>query len=400
MSAELTHLSFPFPAPAGFDLPAEFAALREREPVVRVVLPSGDAAWLVTRYADVRTVLADVRFSRAAAELPGAPRMGNTTPGPDTILGMDPPDHSRLRKLVAPAFTARRIEALRPNVRQLADGLVRGLAASEPPVDLLAEFAAALPSKVIFELLGVSYSDFDMLHGWTEVIFSLSAHSREEVLAARGNIEDYLVGMIERRRHTPSDDLLGVLVAARDEQDRLTERELVNFALILITVGHMSTASTLGTALFTLLRLPSELARLFAEPELVPRAVEELLRHNTFALTGAQLRVATADIEVGGVTVRAGEAVLAALGSANHDPAVFADGGTLELSRQSNPHMAFGYGVHHCLGAQLARLEMQEALRALLANLPDTLRLAVAPESLRLKTGLTARALAELPVRW
>lgn len=400
MSANLTQLTFPFASPAGFELPTEFALLREEQPVARIVLPSGDQAWLVTRYADVRTVLADIRFSRAAAELPDAQRMGNTKPGPDTILGMDPPDHTRLRRLVTPAFTARRIEALRPRTRQLADHLLQAMVAESPPVDLLAQFAAALPSKVIFELLGVPYEDFDTLHAWTEVIFSLAAHTPEEVAAARAKIEEFLAGTIAARRARPTDDLLGVLVTARDDQDKLSERELINFALILITVGHMSTASTLGTALFTLLRVPGQLSRLYEQPALIKPAVEELLRHNTFALTGAQLRVALEDVCLGEVTVRAGDAVLAALGSANHDPEVFDHAEQLDLARKYNPHVAFGYGIHHCVGAQLARLEMQEALSAVCRNVPSTLRLAVPPDSLRLKTGLTARALVTLPVVW
>ncbi len=400
MSTETTGLTFPFPQPPEFTLPGEFAELRARQPVAEVTLPSGDRAWLVTRYADVRAILADARFSRAAAERPGSPRMGNTSPGPETILGMDPPDHTRLRRLVAPAFTTRRIEALRPRVEDLANELMRDVVSGDRSADLLAQFTAALPSKVIFELLGVPYADFGTLHGWTDVIFSLSAHTRDEVLTARTGIERFLVELVAEKRAHPADDLLSVLIAARDEQEKLSETELVSFALILITVGHMSTASTLSTALFTLLRLPELLARLYARPGLVPSAIEELLRHNTFALTGTQLRVALEDVRLGGVTIRAGDAVLGALGSANHDSEVFARPDRVELTRAGNPHMAFGYGIHHCLGAQLARLEMQEALYALLRNIPDTLRLAVAPAEIELKTGLTARALASLPVRW
>ncbi|WP_340682679.1 cytochrome P450 [Amycolatopsis coloradensis] len=400
MSTELTGLTFPFPQPPEFTLPAEFTRLRARQPVTEVTLPSGDRAWLVTRYTDVRKVLADARFSRAAAELPGGPRMGNTSPGPETILGMDPPDHTRLRRLVAPAFTTRRIEALRPRVEELANELMIEVASGPRSADLLGQFTAALPSKVIFELLGVPYSDFGTLHGWTDVIFSLSSHSRDEVRAARASIERFLVELVAEKRAHPADDLLSVLIAARDEQDKLSETELVSFALILITVGHMSTASTLSTALFTLLRLPEQMARLYAQPDLVPSAIEELLRHNTFALTGTQLRVALEHVRLGNVTIRAGDAVLAALGSANHDTEVFDRPDRVDLTRSHNPHMAFGYGIHHCLGAQLARLEMQEALYALMRNIPGTLRLAVAPAEVELKTGLTARALASLPVRW
>ncbi|AGL16627.1 cytochrome P450 [Actinoplanes sp. N902-109] len=392
---------FPFPAAApGLELPEEFARLRREEPVARVTLPTGDSAWLVTRYADARAVLSDVRFSRAAAEQPGAPRVGHTRPGPMNILGMDPPDHTRLRRLVSPAFSARRIEALRPHVATLADDLVRAAVARPRPVDLLAHVTYELPSRVIFELLGVPYADFDQLHEWSEVIFSMVGHAPGEVAAARRKIQDYLGGLIAVKRAEPTEDLLGVLIRHRDEGDRLTEPELIEFALILITVGHMSTAGTLGAMLYTLLLHPDQLAALRRRPELVPAAVEELLRHNTFTLTGAQLRVAVADIELGGVTIRAGDAVLTALGSANHDPVVFADAGRLDLDRAAEAHLAFGHGIHYCLGASLARLELQEAFRSLMRHLPATVHLAAEPRQLEIKTGLTARALVELPVDW
>jgi cytochrome P450 len=400
MTIDQVPLVFPFAMPPGSDPAPEFARLREHQPVTAVVLPSGDMAWLVTRYRDVRTVLSDLRFSRAAAEAPGAPRMGNTRPGPDTILGMDPPDHTRLRKLVAQAFTARSVERLRPRTMELAAGLVHGLLERPLPADLMSGFALALPMKVIFELLGVPFQDSGPLHELTEVIFSLAAHTPDEVRAARQDIEAYLRQALQRRREHPTDDLLTALVAARDHEDRLSEQEMVGFALILITVGHMSTANTLGAAIYSLLRHPRELAMLRKDPRLIPSAVEELLRYNPFTLTGAQLRVAVADTEIGGRTIRAGEGVIAAVGSANYDSSRFAQPDRLDLARADNPHLAFGFGVHHCLGAQLARMELQVALAALLDGLPATLALAVPPDELAWKTGLTAQALVSLPVVW
>ncbi|MFI1395494.1 cytochrome P450 [Streptomyces sp. NPDC020681] len=402
MSIDEDLLTFPFPAPPpeGFVPPEEFARLREKAPVSRVTLPTGDRAWLLTRYADVRQALVDPRLSRAAAERPEAPRMGNTSPGPKTILGMDPPDHSRLRRLVMQAFTARRVESLRPRIQQLADEQVGLVLVAPHPVDLMSCFALNLPIKVIFELLGVPYEDCDRLHAWSEVIFSLGGHTKEEVGEARGNIVGYLRGLIEVRREEPTDDLLSVLVHARDEGQSLSEDELLDFAMILMTVGHQSTSNSLGIALFTLLQHPEQLELLRKKPELIPGAVEELLRHNPFVFTGTQLRVATEDLEIGGVQVRQGEAVIAALGSANHDEEIFADPDRFDVERTPNTHLSFGYGVHHCLGAQLARLEMQIALRTLIEKVPDTLRLAVPVEWLTWKTGLTARALANLPVTW
>ncbi|WP_203702192.1 cytochrome P450 [Asanoa iriomotensis] len=368
--------------------------------MARVVLPTGDEAWLVTRYADVRGVLTNPLFSRAAAEAPGAPRIGHSGPGPHTILGMDPPDHTRLRRLVAQAFTARRVEELRPWIEKIANSLLFAVNVAPRPVDLIATYTLALPLKVIFELLGVDYEDRDKLHAWAEVIFSLNAHSAEAVAKARGDLNEYLRTMIDARRRKPTDDLVSALIAARDEGDKLSEDELVDFVLILLTVGHMSTANNLTSAIFSLLRHPDQLARLYENPELVPDAVEELLRYNPFTLTGTQLRVAVADVEVGGVQVHAGDAVVAALGAANHDPSVFADAGTLDLARDPNPHVAFGYGAHHCLGAQLARAEMQIGISALIRRLPNTLRLAVPEDWLTWRLGLTARSLASLPVVW
>ncbi|GAA3368888.1 cytochrome P450 [Streptomyces sannanensis] len=400
MSIDEATPAFPFPAPDTFEPPEEFRRLRERAPVARVTLPTGDQAWLLTRYADVRAALVDPRLSRAAAEAPDAPRMGNTTPGPKTILGMDAPDHSRLRRLVTQAFTARRVEALRPRIEQLAEEQIRLVLVAPRPVDLMSCYALSLPIKVIFELLGVPYDDVDRLHAWSEVIFSLGGHTAEEVREARGAITGYLRELIERRRAEPTDDLLGVLVHARDEGQRLSEEELLDFAMILMTVGHQSTANSLGTALFTLLHHPDQLELLRKKPELIPGAVEELLRFNPFVFTGTQLRVATEDLTIGETEIRKGEAVIASLGSANHDEEVFADPDRFDVERTPNVHLSFGYGIHHCLGAQLARLEMQIALRTLIERVPDTLKLAVRADWLTWKTGLTARALVNLPVTW
>lgn len=395
-----TELFFPFATTELERLPEEFGVLRRDRPVARVVLPSGDHAWLLTRYADVRAALSDDRFSRAAAETDDAPRMGNSRPGPDTILGMDPPDHTRLRSLVMRAFTVRRIEALRPRIEELAQEQARLVLVAPRPVDLLSCFALSLPIKVIFELLGVPHEDADRLHAWSAVIFSLHGHTADEVRAARGQITGYLHELVMRRRSAPSDDLLGLLVHARDEAGTLSEAELVDFAMILMTVGHQSTSNSLGTGLFSLLQHPEQLSALRERPALVPAAVEELLRFNPYVLTGTQLRVAVADVTVGDTLIRRGDAVIAALGSANHDETVFPDPDRFDIERPSNPHLAFGFGVHHCLGAQLARLELQVALTTLIAALPETVHLSVPATWLTWKVGLTARAPATLPVDW
>lgn len=399
MAAEDTALAFPFRSAAQIGVPAEFSELRDQAPISQVVLPTGDSAWLVTRYADIRQMLADQRFSRAAAERPGAPRVGYTSPGPRTILGMDPPDHTRLRKLVANAFTPRRVEALRESTEKLAAGLMFAVSAAPRPVDLIGCYTLQLPIKVIFSLLGVPQDKGDVLHAWSDVIFGISK-TGEEVNRARQHIEGYLSELIAERRREAADDLLSVLIAARDDEDKLSEEELVNFALILLTAGHMSTASTLASALLTLLCNPGHADLLREDPDRIPAAVEELLRYNPLALTGAQLRVATEDAELGGITIRAGEGVIAALASANYDESIFTDPNDLRFDRSANPHLAFGYGIHHCLGAQLARMELQVAIRSLLTHLPPTLHLAVPQEWLTITTGLAGRSVTTLPVDW
>jgi nocardicin N-oxygenase len=313
---------------------------------------------------------------------------------------MDPPEHTRLRRLVASAFTPRRVAELRPRTQQIAEQLMMAVSVAPRPVDLMGCYALQLPIKVIFELLGVPFEDCDRLHALSEVIFSLGAHSPETVTAARAEIEEYLTDLIARRRREPSDDLLASLVMARDSEGRLTETELLNFALILLTVGHMSTANTLSSGLLVLISHPEEMGRLRAAPELLPAAVEELLRYNPFTLSGTQLRVAIEDVELAGVTIRAGEAVIASIGAANRDPEVFDRPDLLDVDRGDSQHLAFGYGVHHCLGAQLARMELQVAIGTLLQKLPSPPELAVPVEWLTVRTGLTGRSLVTLPIQW
>ncbi|MFE0155582.1 cytochrome P450 [Nonomuraea sp. NPDC059007] len=400
MSDQRTELYFPFSTPSeGLGLPAEFSHLRQEEPVAQVTLPTGDKAWLVTRYDDVRAVLGDPRFSRAAAETPDAPRMGNTTPGADTILGMDPPGHTRLRRLVSKAFTVRQVERLRPRVHEIVEDLLTRLLDAGPPADLISGFTLQLPISVIFELLGVPREDGDMVHGWTDVMFSLTAHSRDEVALARSELVAYMAALIARKRRQPDDDLLSALVAARDEADKLSEEELLSLGCILIAVGHESTAGSLASAILVLLCHPNGIGFLSTRPDAITPAVEELLRFNPFGLTGSQLRVAVGDTTLAGVTIRKGEAVIAAIPAANHDPATFDQPHHVVLTRAANPHMAFGYGAHHCLGAPLARVELQVALGSLARRLPR-LELAVPWKELAWKTGPAARRLVQLPVTW
>ncbi|GDY31462.1 cytochrome P450 [Gandjariella thermophila] len=390
--------TYPFGLPDRLNLDPRYARLRAEEPLIRVRLPYGEDAWLATRYQDVRTVLGDPRFSRAAVLDRDEPR---TRPEPTSggILSMDPPEHTRLRKLVAKAFTMRRVEALRPRAQEITDELIDQMIDHGPPADLVEEFALPLPVTVICELLGVPYEDRKDFRRWSDAALSTTALSREQVQEYLDNLHEYMAGLVARRRATPTDDLLGALVRARDEEDRLSEDELVRLGVGLLIAGHETTASQIPNFVYVLLTQPEHWQRLRAEPELVPRAVEELLRYIPLGAAAGFPRYATEDIELGGVLVRAGEPVLAVVASANRDESVFPDADTLDLRREVNPHVGFGHGVHHCLGAPLARMELQVALGSLVRRLRE-LRLATPEPELRWKTGMLVRGLESFPVSW
>lgn len=394
-----TDYFFPFAEPATLQPPPEYRYLRAQAPIVRVHLPYGHDAWLVTRHADIRFVLTDPRFGRAPATAPDAPRLSPAPAPTASILSMDLPEHTRMRQLVAGAFSNRRLERLRPRVAAVTDGLLDRMAAAGPPVDLVERLALPLPITIICELLGIPYEDREDFGRWAETLQSLTAYTAEEIGAARSELNAYLAALLAEKRRVSTDDLLGHLVRARDQGDRLSEPELVTFGATLILAGHETTANQLANSVLILLRYPEQVALLRERPELVPRAVEELLR---FAPTdnGSLFRIATADVELAGVTIRAGEAVCAAETSANRDPEVFADPEMLDVTRESNPHLAFGHGIHRCLGAQLARIELQVVTAKLLARFP-ALRLVEAEQDLTWRrTGLLLRGPRVLPVAW
>jgi cytochrome P450 len=395
-------IPYPFPAPTSLYHPsARFAEVRAEHPVVRVVFPDGRTAWLVTGLDEARQVLVDPRFSRAAAaSSPDTPQFGLGPLATESIVAMDPPGHTRLRRLVASAFTARRVEELRPRTARLVDELIDAMERQPRPVDLVEHFSLPLPVQVICELLGVPAADRHTFHAWSDTLMGDSQRDPAQLRAAFEALSYYFAGLIAAKRADPGDDLMTALIAARDAHDRLSERELVTMCLGLLIGGHETTANQINMFVLTLMRYPDELARLRADPDTVPRAVEELMRFSQLGDGGASLpRVTTEDVELGGVTIPKGAAVLPALGAANRDPAGFADPDRLDLTRTVNPHLGFGGGVHHCLGAQLARMELQEALRGLLRRLPG-LRVAVPDAELRFKPGMVVRSLEALPVTW
>jgi len=371
------------------------ALLRAQAPVRRVDLADGPV-WLVTRYDDVRAALADPRLSKNwRFLLPPETRADAPGEQDPMMLLRDPPDHTRLRKLVSRTFTARRIAALRPRVAEIAAELLDAVP-GDAPFDLMERYAFPLPVQVICELLGVPAADRDRFGAWSRVLIDQS--TPDDAYHADAQLRGYLAELIARRRAEPDGALLSALAQVADEDgDRLSESELVAMATLLLIAGHETTTNLLGNAVLALLTHPDQLALLRARPELMPRAVEEFLRFDG-PVWNATYRFTTEDVEIGGVTVPAASAVQLTLGSANRDDARFPDAAELRIDRDAGGHVAFGHGIHFCLGAPLARIEGEVALSALLARFP-ALELAVDPAELVYRRSTLVRGVQALPVR-
>ncbi|MCZ9353753.1 cytochrome P450 [Streptomyces mutabilis] len=391
--------TYPFEGEAhGLEIHPRFTELRETEPLARVRLPYGGDGWLVTRHEDVKTANSDPRFSRASLG-EDTPRTTPLARRSDTILSLDPPEHTRLRRLLSKAFTARRMGALQPWLEELFGGLIDDVMRTGSPADVVKDLAEPFTIAVICRLLGVPYEDRARFQHWSDVIMSTTAYTREEAAEADAAIRGYLADLVAARRAEPHDDLLGDLVAARDNDDRLSEDELITFGVTLLVAGHETSAHQLANMVYVLLRNEDQLKLLRARPELLPQAVEELLRFVPLGNGIGNARIATEDVEMSGGTVRAGEGVLAAAINANRDPRVFTDPDRLDITRERNPHLAFGHGAHYCLGAQLARMELRVAIGALLTRFPDV-RLAVAADEVVWKSGGLFRGPVRLPITW
>jgi nocardicin N-oxygenase len=391
-------LAFPFKAAELYEPPAEFAFLREECPVVKVVMPTGDPAWLVTRHADVRQALSDPRLSRAAASKEDAPRLRPLPPDRFSILAMDPPEHTRLRRLVSAVFGPRPIARLRPYLATLTDDLLDQIVAAGPPTDLVTSLALPLPVSAIGKLLGVPPEDLETFRQWADTMLTFTGASAQGVREAREAMNRYLAGLIAQRRADPADDLLTDLIAAADDDSRLTERELVIFAATLLIAGYHTTSTAITAGTLMLLRHPDIYRRLGEDQDLAGPVVEELLRYAAASSHGGNLRVATQDIEIGGVLIRAGDAVLPAIVSANRDARAFSAPDEFRLDR-TEPSLAFGYGPHYCLGAWLARMELEIVFPALARRLP-TLRLDAPEAELGYDPGALVYRLTALPVTW
>ena len=391
-----------FTAPADADRRAAVAALAEAGPVVPIPLPGGQVGWLVTGWAQVRQVLTHPHV-RKEPGLFAAPFADALPPGVAAglfrhMLNVNPPDHGRLRRLVASAFTRGRVDAMAPRIQELTDALLDRVAgaAADRPVDLIEALAAPLPVQVIGDLLGVPERDFPRFRAHTRPLVSGVLAGCEAYVTAAVGMLDLLRELVEHRRSTPGDDLFSALVTAREGGDRLSEDELTSAGFLLLAAGHETTVNLIANGANALLTHPDQRTLLQNRPDLLPAAIEELLRHDG-PLNVTAPYVTTAPVDVDGMTIPAGDVVLACLTAAGRDPARFAAPQRLDLTRTDGGHVAFGHGIHHCLGAPLARLEGRIALGTLLARFPH-LRLAVPSEALVRTPGLLMNGFAALPV--
>jgi cytochrome P450 len=381
-----------------FDPPREM--LDDPRPMRRITFVDGHEGWLVANYELSRAVLADQRFSstlelrRALVHRPDVEglRTGEPAP-PGFFIGMDPPDHTRLRRLLTGQFTVRRMKALEPRIERIVADHLDAMAQAGPPVDLVAAFALPVPSLVICELLGVPYADRERFQRDSSTLLSLEA-SNEDANAAMVSMGTYLAELVGRKHAEPAEDLLSGLVAGGE----MSDEELVGVALLLLIAGHETTANMLGLGTFALFSYPDQLDALREGRVDVANAVEELLRYLTVISFGTT-RTAVADVELGGEVIRAGESVGVYIPTANRDPLRFTSGDHLDLSADAHGHLAFGHGVHQCLGQQLARIEMRIAYPALLRRFP-TLRLAVPPEEVPMRGDMAIYGVHRLPVEW
>ncbi|MFI7498359.1 cytochrome P450 [Streptomyces sp. NPDC049687] len=397
---ELTHpVDFPQNRTCPFHPPTAYDPLRAARPLARVTLYDGRTAWLVTGHDTARALLADRRLStdRTRPGYPAtSPRFKALLDRRAALLNVDDPEHHAQRRLLVASFTLKRATALRPAIQRIVDERIDAMLAQGPPAELVSAFALPVPSTVICELLGVPYADHEFFEEQSRRM--LRSRVPEEVRDARDRLDDYLGALIDRKMESPPGD--GVLDALVHEQlrDGTVDREgAIALATILLVAGHETTANMISLGTYTLLQHPERLAELRADPALLPTAVEELMR--LLSIADGLLRLATEDIEIAGTTIRAGDGVVFSTSVINRDENTYSDPDTLDWHRPARHHLAFGFGIHQCLGQNLARAELEIALGTLVERLPG-LRLAIPAEEVRIKPGDTIQGMLELPVTW
>ena len=383
-----------------------YARMREEQPIHGIVHKNGSRTWLVTRHEDVLAILKDPRFTKNYLRIAPADYAASLTRVDrfmmNNLLGLDPPDHTRLRALVQKAFSPRLIRSLRPRIQAIADELLDAVQ-EQGQMELIADYAFPLPIRVIAELLGIPPEDKEKFRRWSLLV--TRPHRSQE--ARQADQEEllsfiaYLTKLRQQRLREPREDLLSALVRAEENEDRLSEIELYSMLMLLIVAGHETTVNLIGNGVLALLRHPQQLARLRAQPELIHSAIEELLRYDS-PVESSTDRFALEEVSFGGHQIARGERVLVIIGSANRDCTLFGDrAAELDIAREENPHLAFGHGIHYCLGAALARMEGAIAIQTLLARAPN-LRLAVSEETLSIRPSISdlLRGYRAIPVRW
>ncbi|WP_028800370.1 cytochrome P450 [Streptomyces sp. 142MFCol3.1] len=382
----------------GVDFDPVLTDLMREGPVTRIQLPNGQGwAWLVTRHDDVRVVANDPRFSREAVMDQRVTRLApHFIPTRGAVGFLDPPDHTRLRRSVAAAFTARGVERVRAKSRQMLDELVDDLLQGGPPADLTATVLSPFPIAVICELMGVPTADRHRMHAWTQLILS-SSHGVDVSERAKEELSAYFGKLITDRAGSTGEDVTSLLGAAVGREE-VTLEEAVGLA-VLLQIGGEAVTNNSGQLFYILMTRPDLVARLRAEPEIRPQAIDELLRYIPHRNAVGLSRIATQDVEIKGVRIRAGDAIYVSYLAANRDPDVFPDPETIDFSRSPNPHVAFGHGPHYCPGGMLARLESELLVDALLDRIPG-LRLAVPPDRVSFRKGALIRGPEALPVMW
>ncbi|MDT0317516.1 cytochrome P450 [Streptomyces millisiae] len=401
MDTSDTVWSCPFDFADGLEFDPLLRQLMTEAPIARIKMSYGEGeAWLVTRYEDVRTVTTDRRFSRAAVAGRDFPRM---TPEPivqsESINLLDPPASNRLRKLVAQAFTAPKVDAMRPKTQAIVDRLLDDMEEHGPPADLVKHVSMELPLTTICEVLDIPEADRPELRRRAVAMMNVTEANKQNAIQSKAELRAYFAELTQARRAEPGDDLISSLAMARDGDDILGPDELKVMAMVLLMTGHDTSTYQLSNITYTLLRHPDQLAKLRARPEKLPQALEELLRFIPFRKGVGIPRIATEDVEIGGVLIKANDTVHVSYLAANRDPARFECPDELDLDRSPAPHMTFGWGAHHCIGAPLALMELELAIGTMLRRYPR-LALAVPAEEVRWNNESIWRYPYELPVTW
>jgi cytochrome P450 len=369
------------------------ARIRAEQPVFGMQLPhpTGGSVrmWLITKYSDARELLSSRETSNSLGHSASAAAQ------PGFLTSLDPPDHTRIRRMLTKEFSMRRLTAMRPRIEEIATSFLDAMEAAGPPADLMRSFALPLPSLVICELLGVPFEDQAEFQRRSDTMLDMSVTPEQQAHNTR-EMNAYMQSLVQRHRRNPGDDILGMLI--RDHANDLTDEELVGIGNILLVAGHETTANTIGLGTLLLLRHPDQLAQVRDDPELISTAVEEILRYLTIVDTGNP-RIILKDMTIGGQLLLAGDVVMVSLPSTNRDPDFMADADVLDLTRQPQAHLTFGHGIHQCLGQQLARLEMSVALPALLQRFPN-LSLAASETELTFRADGPINGVRALPVTW